>query len=84
MAGTLTLLDRTFGFFAIRDGGRYAPEARDLGPLQDPDRDRPGRITVALLPDGSITLDGKPIPLDGLAAALRPRADPTLEVPPGS
>ena len=32
MAGTLTLLDRTFGFFALREGGHYAPddaEARD-------------------------------------------------------
>ena len=81
MAGTLTLLDRTFGFFAIRDGGRYAPEARDLGPLQTIDNDRPGKLTVALLGDGSITLDGKPVALDKLAETLKPLADPALEFP---
>ncbi len=81
MAGTLTLLDRTFGFFAIREGGRYAPEARDLGPLQAPDRDRLGRITIELRPDGSITLDGKPIPLANLTEALKPLADPAVESP---
>ena len=26
MAGTFRLLDRTFGFFALREGGRAAPE----------------------------------------------------------
>ena len=82
MAGSMNLLDRTFGFFAVRTGGRYAPEGRDLGPLQAPDRDRPGRVVVALRPDGSTTLDGQSVPLDKLAEALRARADRPGEAPP--
>ena len=82
MAGTLTLLDRTFGFFAVRESGRYAPEARDLGPLQAIDQDRPSRITIERLADGSMLLDGKPVPLDKLAEALQPRAEGSDESPP--
>ncbi len=82
MAGTLTLLDRPFGFFAIREGGQYAPESRDLGPLQTLDQDRPGRITIELLNDGSILLEGKPIPLEKLPEALQPMAEPTLDAIP--
>ena len=81
MAGTLTLLDRTFGFFAIRDGGRYAPETRDLGPLRTTDRDRPGKLTIDLAADGSIRLEGKPVALGELAEALKPLADPALADP---
>lgn len=29
MAGTLTLVDRSFGFFALREGGHYAPDDDD-------------------------------------------------------
>ena len=81
IAGTVALLDRTFGFFAVRDGGRYAPDGRDLGPLQAPDADRPGRVTVDLGADGSVRVDGKPVALDHFADALRPLADPAAEVP---
>lgn len=31
LAGTMTMLDRHFGFFALREGGRFAPESNDLG-----------------------------------------------------
>ncbi len=82
MAGTLTLLDRTFGFFAIREGGRYAPDSRDLGPLQTLDQDRPGRITVELLADGSILLEGKPVPLEKLPEALQPMAESGTDAMP--
>jgi hypothetical protein len=34
MAGTVSLLGRDFGFFALRDGGRFAPEGADAGPLE--------------------------------------------------
>ena len=82
LAGTLTLLDRTFGFFAIRDGGRYAPEGRDLGPLQAADQDRPGRILLDLANDGSIRLDGQPLAVDNLTETLRTRANLREEVSP--
>ena len=75
MAGTLTLLDRTFGFFAVREGGRYAPEGRDLGTLQDFDHNRPGQIRLDLAENGSIRLDGRPVPLDKLADTLRTEAN---------
>ncbi len=76
MAGTVTLLERTFGFFALREGGRYAPEGYDLGDLAA-GADRPGRHVVEVRGD-RVTLDGKPKPLGGLAEALQPlaRADP--------
>ena len=82
MAGTLTLLDRTFGFFAVRDGGQYAPEGRDLGPLQALDQDRPGQIKLELAGDGSIRLDGQPVALGGLTETLQTRANPVGESPP--
>ncbi len=75
MAGTVNLLDRTFGFFAIRDGGRYAPDGRDLGPLQAVDQDRPGKLILTMNGDGSATLENKPITLDQLTAALQPLAE---------
>ena len=33
LAGTLTMLDQAYGFFALREGGRFAPEGDDIGPL---------------------------------------------------
>src|SRR5207253_60675 len=30
MAGTLTMLDRAYGFFALREGGRFGPEGEDI------------------------------------------------------
>jgi hypothetical protein len=57
MAGTLTMLDRAYGFFAVREGGRYAPEGEDLGPLEK-GADKPGRKTVAVH-KGQYTLDGR-------------------------
>jgi hypothetical protein len=33
IAGTLRLLEREYGFFAIRDGGRFAPEDADVTTL---------------------------------------------------
>jgi len=80
IAGTLTLLDRPFGFFAIREGGRYAPEARDLGPLQTSDQDRPSQLTVELADDGSSRLEGHSVSLDKLVEALKPRLEPTTWV----
>lgn len=58
MAGTLTMLDRAYGFFALREGGRFAPEGDDVGPV-GADANRPGRRTVSVR-KGQYTLDGKP------------------------
>ena len=81
MAGTLTLLDRTFGFFAVREGGKYAPEGRDLGPLAIADTDQPRRLTLELASDGAIRLAAQSVPLDQLAATLKPLAEPVGDAP---
>jgi hypothetical protein len=70
MAGTLTLLGRTFGFFAVREGGHYAPEGDDVG-LLSPDADRPGRHIVEVRPGGRVSLDGNALDLDGLTETLQ-------------
>jgi hypothetical protein len=71
MAGTVSLLERTFGFFAIREGARYAPEGKDVGPLEGPDTERPGRHVIEIRGEG-LKLDDKTATLEGLAATLRP------------
>jgi hypothetical protein len=78
IAGVASLNERPVGFFAIRDGGKYAPEGADLGPLSPPDADRPGRHLVEVLGD-QLTLDGKAATLEELGVVLRSlvEVDPT-------
>jgi hypothetical protein len=60
LAGTLTMLDHAYGFFALRDGGRFAPEGEDVGPLAgDKQASTPGRRTVVVR-KGQYSLDGQP------------------------
>jgi hypothetical protein len=60
LAGTLTMLDRAFGFFALREGARFAPDGDDVGPLaKDRQASTPGRRTVVVR-NGQYTLDGQP------------------------
>lgn len=71
MAGTVALLDRTFGFFAVREGGRVAPGGSDVEPLApDETHDEAGRHVVEIKGEG-ITLDGKAVAADALPGALR-------------
>jgi hypothetical protein len=69
MAGTLTMLDRAYGFFAIREGGKIAPEGEELGPLLK-DTSPPGRRSVTVR-KGQYSLDGKPQTDQELTDALR-------------
>jgi hypothetical protein len=87
MAGTLTMLDRSYGFFALREGGTFAPEGEDVGPLDKGKREsKPGRRSVQLH-KGLYSLDGKPRTDQELTDALKQAvaADPAtwvlLEVP---
>jgi hypothetical protein len=74
MAGVVTLLDRPYGFFAIREGGRYAPEGDEVaGPLSALDADRPGRLVVEVVGGDRFRLDGKTLSDVELTAALQPR-----------
>lgn len=85
MAGTLTMLDRVYGFFAVREGAKFAPEGEDVGPVAK-GADRPGRKTVALR-KGQYRLDGQPKTDMELSEALKRAvaADPAtwvlLQVP---
>jgi hypothetical protein len=71
LAGTLTMLDRAFGFFALREGGRFAPEGEDVGPLTGhKEASTPGRRTVVVR-KGQYTLDGQPRTDPELTEALK-------------
>ncbi|MHC5542919.1 ExbD/TolR family protein, partial [Singulisphaera rosea] len=69
MAGTLTMLDRVYGFFAVREGAKVAPEGEAVGPVAK-GTDRPGRKSVALR-KGQYLLDGQPKTDMELAEALK-------------
>ncbi len=70
IAGTTTLLDRPFGFFALREGGTFAPEGEEVGPTPETPAP-PGRLTVFLQPGGMSTLDGKALDTPRLVEALK-------------
>jgi hypothetical protein len=70
MAGTMSLLDRSYGFFALREGAAFAPEdvetPLDVSSIQvEPDH------VVELRRDGTIALDGKELTRDDLLRRLR-------------
>ena len=74
IAGVASLNERPVGFFAIREGGKYAPDGADIGPVAAATADRPGRIVVEVLA-GRITLDGKPATFDELTASIKSLVD---------
>jgi hypothetical protein len=87
LAGTLTMLDQSYGFFALREGGRFGPEGEEVGPVaRGAQAGAPGRRTVVLR-KGEYTLDGQPRTDQELTDALRRslEADPQtwvlLQVP---
>src|SRR4029077_16521256 len=55
MAGTLTMLGRGFGFFAVREGGQFGTEGEDVAPLAAGEA-RPHRRAVTVK-KGEYTLD---------------------------
>jgi hypothetical protein len=60
MAGTMMMIDRAYGFFAVRDGGRIMFDGADVGLLAEKQTAAtPGRKTV-LASKGQYTLDGHP------------------------
>jgi hypothetical protein len=81
IAGVASLNERPVGFFAIREGGRFAPEGADIGPLVRLDADRPGRQVVEVSGD-KITLEGKPVTFNELGDALRTLVDSNASTPP--
>lgn len=70
IAGTASIAERPVGFFAIREGGRFAPESTEIRPTAPAFKDQAGRHLVEILAD-RITLDGKALTLDELAEKLK-------------
>ena len=70
IAGVASLNERPAGFFAIREGGRYAPESSDLAAPGLPEGERAFRHEVELGRAG-LTLDGKPVTFEALADSLK-------------
>ena len=87
MAGIASIAERPVGFFAIREGGKYAPEGTDVGPLTEADSDRPGRIVVEdqgpATISNSTTQAGDSYDELGVAAQVRWSTTPKVP-PPGS
>jgi hypothetical protein len=69
MAGTVTMLNHPYGFFAAREGTQFAADGEDAGPLGK-DLARPGGTTVVLR-RGEYLVDGKPRSPEQLTEILR-------------
>ena len=65
IAGSVTLLEQTYGFFAIREGGRFAPEGESdaIGGTG------PARRVIVLKADGSGEMEGKAVTMEAAAKA---------------
>lgn len=59
ISGSFLLLDKPYGFFAVREGGTLVPDGDDLGqkPFED---SKPGKFAISMTPSGC-AIDGKPI-----------------------
>ena len=71
IAGTFHLNDRAFGFFAIREGARFAPEGSDVTALTS--QADPRGMLIIEIKGGGLVFDGKDYPAERLTEALRPR-----------
>jgi hypothetical protein len=74
MAGTVTLLDRTYGFVAIREGGRLAPEGVEAASVAA----APGASAVLTISPDKTLLDGEPVTAADFAAKFKDRGIQTL------
>lgn len=70
LAGSGTMLDKTFGFFAIREGGRVAPLGEDVEPINR-DEVRPQGLVIAIRPDGKLQSGNETIEAVNLVATIR-------------
>lgn len=67
IAGTTTLLERSYGFFAVREGGEPAPG----GVAIEGGDDRPGALIVAIDADGGLSFEGRVLEAEALLDRLR-------------
>lgn len=73
LSGSFGLLGRTFGFFAVREGGILAPDGEEIGDTRF-DQSRPGCVTFDVDATGW-RLDGNPIDEDAAAKTMRAALD---------
>jgi hypothetical protein len=80
LAGTFRLLDHTYGFFAVREGSRFAPADSDVRAVEAGSTKK-DVIEIEMIGD-RFKLEGKEMSLDGLVETLKPRAaaEPLLRV----
>ena len=69
LAGTFRIEDRPFGFFAVREGGRIAPEGVEVAAVADA-----SGLTIELKED-RLWFEGKEFTVESLTEALRPKAE---------
>ena len=80
IAGSFVLLDRTFGFFAVREGGTLAPDGEDV---TDKIGDEGGRGKLIIdVKAAALSISGKTLDAAGLAIAVEAAlaADPATWV----
>ena len=59
IAGSFLLLDKPYGFFAVREGGLLVPDGEDLG-IKRLDDVKPGKLAIQATAQGFL-LNGKPV-----------------------
>ncbi|HEV3122020.1 MAG TPA: biopolymer transporter ExbD, partial [Isosphaeraceae bacterium] len=69
IAGTVTLLNQPYGFFALREGGAFAPEGAEV--TSDPREPAAGRTLLEIRADGTFVLGGKVVDATSLTAELK-------------
>jgi hypothetical protein len=69
LAGTVTLLNQPYGFFALREGAAFAPEGAEV--TSDPREAAAGRKVVEIRADGTFVLSGKVLDATSLTAELK-------------
>ncbi len=84
MAGTVTLLDRTFGFFAIRDGGRTPPNPATSALCNHATATAPARSPSSSGPTGRCWSTGSWSPSLTWPKLSNPWPTPRSKRPPGS
>jgi hypothetical protein len=70
IAGTFRLNDRPFGFFAVREGSRFAAEGAEISAVTEP----PQALVVSVSKT-SLSFEGKLLTLDALTEAIKAKGE---------
>ncbi len=80
ITGSFLLLDKPYGFFAVRDGGTLVADGEDVGKTTF-DETKPGKFVIIITSKGS-SMEGKPIEEAAILVAFKSAlaADPSISV----